>query len=74
MPVVAGDSGGAPETVTPDTGIVVNGRDTEAVTASIARLLNDASLRTRMGIAGRAHVSQHFSWKTLGDRCAELLR
>ena len=74
VPVVAGDSGGAPETVTPDTGIVVNGRDTEAVTASIARLLNDASLRTRMGIAGRAHVSQHFSWKTLGDRCAELLR
>ena len=31
VPVVAGRSGGAPETVTPESGVVVDGRDTNAV-------------------------------------------
>lgn len=74
VPVVAGRSGGAPETVTGDTGVVVDGRDVGAIEDAIGHLLIDEPLRTRMGIAGRKHVSTHFSWETLGDRCAELLQ
>lgn len=73
VPVVAGDSGGAPETVTPRTGIVVGGRDERAIVDAITRLLFDASLRTSMGHAGRAHVAQHFSWQVLGDKLVRIL-
>ena len=72
VPVVAGDSGGAPETVTAETGVVVDGRDTDAVAKAIAQLLLDDQRRTRMGRAGRAHVTEHFSWDVLGARLAAL--
>lgn len=72
VPVVAGDSGGAPETVTAETGVVVDGRDTDAVAKAIAQLLLDDQRRTLMGRAGRAHVTEHFSWDVLGARLAAL--
>ena len=72
VPVVAGDSGGAPETVTAETGVVVNGRDTGAVARAISQLLLDDHRRTLMGRAGRTHVSEHFSWDVLGARLAAL--
>ena len=72
VPVIAGNSGGAPETVTPETGVVVDGRDTSAITDAIVQLLDDDQRRARMGNAGRAHVAEHFSWDVLGDRLAAL--
>ncbi|UIZ91593.1 glycosyltransferase family 4 protein [Corynebacterium sp. CNCTC7651] len=73
VPVVAGDSGGAPETVTKDTGIVVGGRDTGGLVAALGTLLDDVSLRRRMGTAGRRHVARAYSWDVLGDRLWDLL-
>lgn len=73
VPVVAGDSGGAPETVTERTGIVVDGRDGEQLRTALCRLLGDADLRRRMGRCGRMHVAERFSWTVLGDRLVELL-
>ncbi|MCP1386737.1 glycosyltransferase family 4 protein [Corynebacterium sp. TA-R-1] len=73
VPVVAGDSGGAPETVTPETGFVVDGRDARAIAARISSLLNDADLRRRMGEAGRRHVAEAYSWEVLGSRLAATL-
>ncbi|WJY97941.1 glycosyltransferase family 4 protein [Corynebacterium fournieri] len=72
VPVIAGSSGGAPETVTPDTGVVVDGRDTSAIADAIVQLLDDDQRRARMGNAGRAHVAEHFSWDVLGDRLAAI--
>jgi len=72
VPVVAGDSGGAPETVTAETGVVVDGRDTDAVAKAIAQLLLDDQRRALMGRAGRTHVAEHFSWDVLGARLAAL--
>ena len=72
VPVVAGRSGGAPETVMPESGVVVNGRDISEVARVIGRLLVDAQGRARMGAAGRAHVAERFSWDVLGDRLAAL--
>ena len=72
VPVVAGRSGGAPETVTPESGVVVDGRDTNEVARAIGGMLVDARGRARMGAAGRAHVAERFSWDVLGDRLAAL--
>lgn len=74
VPVLAGDSGGAPETVTPETGVVVDGRDTEAIAAELAGLLADPGRRTRMGEEGRRFVEKHFAWQELGDRLFRVLR
>ncbi|MDO4928313.1 MAG: glycosyltransferase family 4 protein [Corynebacterium sp.] len=68
IPVIAGDSGGAPETVTGDTGIVVGGNDRAALTQALVRLLGDASLRERMGTAGREHVQANWNWQIMGAR------
>ena len=74
VPVVAGDSGGAPETVTEETGVVVDGRDLDALIDAVSMLLGDEALRSRMGKAGRTHVSANYSWPVLGDRFRDVLR
>lgn len=73
LPVIAGDSGGAPETVTPDTGLVVAGRSTDALEAALLKLLGDPELRVRMGNAGRIHVTRNWAWEQLGARLRQAL-
>lgn len=68
IPVVAGDSGGAPETITAETGIVVGGNDRVALTQALLRLLGDEHLRERMGEAGRKHVEANWNWQIMGGR------
>ncbi|QPK78523.1 glycosyltransferase family 4 protein [Corynebacterium lizhenjunii] len=71
--VVAGDSGGAPETVTPETGVVVSGTDERQLLAALDMLLRDPQLRQRMGAAGRAHVEQQWTWGIMGQRLRDIL-
>lgn len=73
IPVIAGDSGGAPETVTPEAGIVVPGKDLPALIDALDRLLGDAALRARMGAQGRAHVTANWTWQIMGARFREIL-
>ena len=74
LPVVAGDSGGAPDAVLEgETGYVVPGRDRDALTGRLVTLLQDPSLRARMGERGRAWVEQNWRWDLLAGRLAELL-
>jgi phosphatidylinositol alpha-1,6-mannosyltransferase len=74
LPVVAGDSGGAPDAVLEgETGYVVNGRDVPAVAERIAALLADPALAVRMGAAGRAWVEQQWRWEDIAARMATLL-
>ncbi|MBP2369353.1 glycosyltransferase family 4 protein [Pseudonocardia parietis] len=57
LPVVAGDSGGAPETVEEGvTGYVVGGRDVAALACRVADLLTDPRRAAAMGRAGRERV------------------
>ncbi|MEQ3552222.1 glycosyltransferase family 4 protein [Pseudonocardia nematodicida] len=59
LPVVAGDSGGAPETVEEGvTGHVVPGRDVDALVDRTAGLLADPGRAAAMGRAGRARVQR----------------
>ena len=73
-PVVAGTSGGAPETVREGvTGHVVDPRSPDAVAATVADLLDDPAGAREMGAAGRAWVEQRWSWTTIAAGFAELL-
>ncbi|MDO4911092.1 MAG: glycosyltransferase family 4 protein [Corynebacterium sp.] len=73
IPVVAGNSGGAPEAVTQGTGIVVDGRDTDALYTAIASLLENPELASAMGRAGRDWVCENWTWDIMGARLREIL-
>jgi phosphatidylinositol alpha-1,6-mannosyltransferase len=73
-PVVAGDSGGAPDAVLEDrTGYVVPGRDVPALAERLVTLLDNPTLAERLGTAGRAWVEQDWRWDTQADRLEALL-
>ncbi|MVU82178.1 glycosyltransferase [Nocardia sp. ET3-3] len=74
VPVVAGDSGGAPETVREgETGRVVGGKDIAALTDAIVDILSDRDAAAAMGAAGRQWVQQQWRWDLMGARLRELL-
>ena len=74
LPVVAGDSGGAPDAVREgETGFVVPGRDVAAVADRVTTLLRDPALAARMGAAGRAWVESDWRWETQADRLRTML-
>jgi phosphatidylinositol alpha-1,6-mannosyltransferase len=74
LPVVAGDSGGAPDAVREgETGYVVDGRDLAAIADRTATLLADRDLARRLGAAGRAWVENEWRWDTQADRMRALL-
>src|SRR6185312_6769999 len=63
VPVVAGRSGGAPETVLDgETGVVVDGWDVGAIAAAVSDLLADRRRAAAMGAAGRRWVVDHWQW------------
>lgn len=64
VPVVAGASGGAPETVTSETGFIAN--SPSELTEHVELLLADPELRARMGAAGREYVERNWSWERIG--------
>ncbi|WP_328392175.1 glycosyltransferase family 4 protein [Nocardia sp. NBC_00416] len=74
VPVVAGLSGGAPETVLDgETGRVVDGRRADHVAEAIADILADREAAAAMGAAGRAFVERQWRWDALGARLRQLL-
>ncbi|MDQ1724122.1 MAG: phosphatidyl-myo-inositol dimannoside synthase, partial [Frankiaceae bacterium] len=69
LPVVAGNSGGAPDAVLEGkTGLVVDGTDTAATAAAIVSLLVDGERRRAMGAAGRAWVEERWQWEQIAAR------
>ncbi|MGV9800653.1 GDP-mannose-dependent alpha-(1-6)-phosphatidylinositol monomannoside mannosyltransferase [Mycobacterium sp. NPDC003449] len=74
VPVVAGTSGGAPETVLDgETGTIVDGTDVAAVASAVSDLLADPGRAAAMGVAGRHWVTDNWQWRAKGARLAELL-
>jgi phosphatidylinositol alpha-1,6-mannosyltransferase len=74
LPVIAGDSGGAPDAVREgETGFVVPGRDVSALAERLITLLRDPALARKMGAAGRQWVESDWDWDTQAARLRELL-
>lgn len=62
LPVIIGDSGGAPETVCDgSSGFVVPSDDHDVLAVRLSQLLDNPALARDMGSRGRSYVSQHFS-------------
>ncbi len=74
VPVIAGMSGGAPETVLQNkTGLVVDGRSVEQITEAVANILGDRALAASMGMAGRRWVQSSWRWDVLAEKLRRLL-
>ncbi|MEV4976810.1 glycosyltransferase family 4 protein [Streptomyces scopuliridis] len=78
LPVIAGDSGGAPDAVLEgETGWVVRGGPPGVASAETAErvvaLLLDPELRRRMGERGRDWVEERWRWDLLASRLRSLL-
>jgi phosphatidylinositol alpha-1,6-mannosyltransferase len=67
VPVLAGASGGSPETVDPGrSGYVVHSVDD--IVAAVARILADRDRAQEMGRSGRERVEREFTWGAVVDR------
>ncbi len=74
LPVIAGDSGGAPDAVQDGrTGYVVDGRSVPALAGRLVELLTDPALRARFGAAGRDWVQNAWTWDIQAERLTVML-
>ncbi|HUZ53793.1 MAG TPA: glycosyltransferase family 4 protein [Streptosporangiaceae bacterium] len=74
LPVIGGDSGGAPDAILPgETGYLVGGRDVAALTQRLIQLLRDPRGATTMGEKGIAWVDREWRWDIVAGRLAEIL-
>ncbi len=72
LPVITGDSGGAPEAVIPGvTGFVTH--DDRSLFAALQTILDDPHLADQMGAAGRAWVESEHTWETVAGRVRDAL-
>ena len=75
LPVIAGDSGGAPSAVIDgETGYVVSGRDPDLLAARLVELLSDPVKAGALGEAGRAWMEREWTWPHLADNLADMLK
>ncbi|MEZ5170718.1 MAG: glycosyltransferase family 4 protein [Acidimicrobiia bacterium] len=76
VPLVATTGGALPEVVGTDheTGLLVEPGDPSALAGALLEGLGDATLRERIGEAGRARVTERFTWKATAQGTAEHYR
>ncbi|MER6692252.1 glycosyltransferase family 4 protein [Streptomyces minutiscleroticus] len=75
LPVLAGDSGGAPDAVREgETGYVVDGRSVAATADRLIRLLRNPGLAREMGVKGRHWVQTEWGWDSSYATLAGLLQ
>ena len=73
LPVIVGDSGGAPETVREgETGFVVPSGDHALLADRLMLLLDNPSLVQEMGARGRQYVNAQFSTEVARTRLREI--
>lgn len=75
-PLVATTGGAIPEVAGPDgeTCLAVPPGDADALAAALIRLLGDADLGRRLGVAGRARVLRRFTWEQAARGTVERYR
>ncbi|MBV8788939.1 MAG: GDP-mannose-dependent alpha-(1-6)-phosphatidylinositol monomannoside mannosyltransferase [Mycobacterium sp.] len=74
VPVIAGQSGGAPEAVQQNkTGLVIDGTSVNEIAEAVTELLSDRDRAAKMGAAGREWVTSQWRWDTLAARLSDLL-
>lgn len=74
LPVIAGESGGAPDAVrVGETGFLVDGTNPDEIAEVVSSSLSDLPKLKRMGEEGRRWAVENWSWSIWGKKFAELL-
>ena len=74
IPVVAGNSGGAPDAVLEGvTGLCVDGTNIEQITAALVEICSDAERASHMGAAGRNWIVEQWRWDFWSEKFNALL-
>jgi phosphatidylinositol alpha-1,6-mannosyltransferase len=74
LPVVGGDSGGAPDAILDgETGYVVPGGDVAAVAGRLIQLLADPAAARALGEKGLAWVDREWRWDLVARRLEQIL-
>ena len=74
LPVIGGDSGGAPDAILPgESGYVVPGGDVTAVASRLTQLLGDPAAAAAMGEKGMAWVEREWRWELVARRLQRIL-
>ena len=74
LPVIAGDSGGAPDAVLDgETGYVVPARYPNALTEKLVELLADPNGAAAMGEKGQAWIEREWTWDLVAERLQRIL-
>ena len=74
LPVLAGNSGGAPDAVVQnETGLVVDGTDNEQIAKAAIELLTNVEASQRMGRAGRQWIIDNWRWEIWSKDFEDLL-
>lgn len=74
LPVIGGDSGGAPDAIlNNETGYVVPGSEVAALADRIIELLGDPAGAAAMGDKGMAWVDREWRWDLVADRLGQIL-
>ena len=74
LPVIGGDSGGAPDAILHgESGYVVPGGDVPAVAARLTELLADPAAAAAMGEKGMAWVEREWRWELVAGRLQRIL-
>jgi phosphatidylinositol alpha-1,6-mannosyltransferase len=74
LPVIAGNSGGAPDAVRDgETGYVVPGGDVTALTHRLNQLLSDPEAAKAMGAKGRDWMEREWRWESAAERVWQIM-
>ena len=75
LPVLAGNSGGAPDAVVQDeTGLVVDGTDTHQIAVAAIELLSNSAVSRMMGDTGRQWIVDNWRWEIWAKDFEDLLQ
>ena len=75
LPVLAGDSGGAPDAVIQnETGLVVSGTDNKQIASAAVALLTNLEASQKMGTVGRQWIVDNWRWEIWSKAFEELLK
>ena len=75
LPVLAGDSGGAPDAVIQnETGLVVSGTDNKEIASAAVALLTNLEASQKMGTVGRQWIVDNWRWEIWSKSFEELLK
>jgi len=74
LPVIGGDSGGAPDAILDgETGYVIPGRSEQALTDKLVQLLADPAGAAAMGDKGQAWIDREWTWDLVAERLDHIL-